>query len=192
MTPGYLRQVRRLIAEHGWAIQGVYPTGPCAHPDHHEHHHPHEAPTRPTIDRTHIHVPAALSPKPPPIVGYCYTVGLTARGLPELVLAGFPPELAHQTLNRAASRHVRQPYAVGDLVDGALNVPLKVGAEVDGATMLGALRLITDMFTEATSRRALHLWWPDPQGRYPDDAGWVNPYAQRLPTIFDRNPGVYN
>lgn len=126
----YDRSCQALIAEHGWMIQGVFPT------------------------------------EKDPGVEFCYTVGLTVAGLPELVISGLPYETAGILLNIAAERSLGDEIKAGDVLDGIASVPFQVIAaplaEVNMARHLYGFAKVT----------ALQLVWPDDGGAYPGEPGW--------------------
>jgi hypothetical protein len=86
-----LSRTRELIRDHGWAVLGL-DTGRCEDPGC-------------TTDH------ATTGGGQP----FYYTVGLTAAGLPELVLRGQPKRVAHPLLNALATQST-----VAELVPGEL------------------------------------------------------------------------
>lgn len=123
-------KVLPIIAEHGWMVQGVFPTAddPC--------------------------------------VGFCYTVGLTTAGLPELVIAGLPYETSGALLNDAARVHLAEEITPGATVDGVATVPFRA---VDAP--LSEVNMARNLYG-AENVRAIQLVWPDAGGAFPGDAGW--------------------
>jgi hypothetical protein len=106
--------------------------------------------------------PTAISPG----VGFSYTVGLTAAGLPELVISGLPMDLAGTLLNDAARTSLGAEIKAGNTIADIANVSFKVidapKAEINLARRLYGADVV----------RALQLVWPDDSGHYPGDAGW--------------------
>ncbi len=101
-----------------------------------------------------------------PCVGFCYTVGLTAAGLPELVIAGVPYETGGPILNDAARRHLAEEIAPGATVDGLASVPFRA---VDAP--LAEVNMPRNLYG-ADRVRAVQLVWPDDGGAYPGEPGW--------------------
>lgn len=135
----YDRLCQKVIAEHGWMVQGVFPR-------------------------------AGDEGTP-----FSYTVGLTAAGLPELVISGLPAELAGELLNTAAHQSLTTEFTAGQVLTDAASVPLRV-VEAPAAEVNVAHRLYPG------SVRALQLVWPDAAGVFPGDPGWSHGDAQPLYT----------
>jgi hypothetical protein len=104
------------------------------------------------------------SPGPP----FAYTVGLTAAGLPELIITGLPHDLAPAILNNAAQSHLETELVPGKVCDTAASVPLRI-APAPNAEIGVAYQL----YGERAS--ALQLVWPDDAGIYPDEPDWNLP-----------------
>lgn len=100
---------------------------------------------------------------------YCYTVGLSSRDLPELIICGLPFQTAATILNDTATLMVAgQPLAHGD------HAPLGGGYEMTAVdvdevylTMLTMAKAFSDK-----PIRALQLVWPSAEHLYPWDAGY--------------------
>jgi hypothetical protein len=104
------------------------------------------------------------------------TVGLTAQGLPELVVLGLPEQVAGPLLHEVAERclaDVVEPDGepVGGLVEGPPPVLLGVDGVVAG---LPAGELYGDAV------RVRQLVWADDTGHLPWHPGWRDPSAQPL------------
>lgn len=100
---------------------------------------------------------------------FAYTVGLTRRQRPEILIAGLPFPVMQDLLNDAASRgEDPEPGStvVDLLADGYL---MRVDALPDSAP-LGAARALYG----PQAVRAVQLTWPDPDGRYPDDPTYAS------------------
>jgi hypothetical protein len=134
--------VKPKIVEHGWLVQGVFPTDAHA-----------EAP------------------------GFCYTVGMTPAGLPELLLVGMPYDLAHPILTAAVKRHTDDEITVGAEVDLGFSVNFRFAAVAD-ATTAKLATVARAAFPEQTVR-AIQILFPDRNGRWPDD-----PASEFANTIF--------
>ncbi|HPG04863.1 MAG: DUF4262 domain-containing protein [Rhodoblastus sp.] len=109
----------------------------------------------------------------PPTPGFSYTVGLTEHGLPELVIAALPPDVAHGTLNQiGALMRKNGPFKNGDISYEVLQGNFRV-AFVD---LPGGALPIANARYGADDYHALQVFWPDPNGRLP----WEPDIQQRL------------
>lgn len=96
-------------------------------------------------------------------VWFAYTVGLTSRGLPELLISGIPGEQVQPLLNRAAEMHCEKPFSIGDEV---------TGIAIDGVLMrvidapLAEIGMAVEMYPTMRPD-AIQLVWPDTDGVYP-------------------------
>lgn len=107
-------------------------------------------------------------------VPIAYTVGLTAHGYPELMIVGLDPAISQHLLNDLAARvydraeRFAHGQRISDLiagydavvVDGALTDQLHPGAAIA---------------RYGQQVRVQQVVWPDPQGRFPWDAGYAYP-----------------
>jgi hypothetical protein len=104
-------------------------------------------------------------------VPFAYTVGLTQRGLPELAIAGLPPELCMQLLNRLATRMVDEGL---ELQDGAKVDKIAQGFavtvhEVDADVAQEVFRVAGSMYGTV---KAWQVFWPDAQGLFEGEEGF--------------------
>ncbi|MDD4866187.1 MAG: DUF4262 domain-containing protein [Mycobacterium sp.] len=115
---------------------------------------------------------------------FAYTVGLTAHGYPELVIAGLDPRTSQALLNDLANRVYGQAVRfthgqhVSDLIAGCDAVI------VEGPVIA---ELLPGMAYARYGRNAVRLQqivWPDKDGRFP----WQDGYD--LPTIIQPVIGV--
>lgn len=99
--------------------------------------------------------------------GFTYTVGLTARDLPELWLGTLTPQQAGGVLNAAARMLIDGdlPLEAGE-VDLGFSVPFRLRGPVDTAeahvgvaSQMHPLSLVT----------VWQVLWPDAAGRWPDE-----------------------
>ncbi|MER7276629.1 DUF4262 domain-containing protein [Dactylosporangium sp. NPDC000244] len=117
---------------------------------------------------------------PDTAVPYAYTVGLTAKAAPELVITGLPPHTAHVLLNDMATRVADTgPIADGsrihDLIDG-------LDAVIINGTSVGQISAGAAVARYGADRVQLQqIVWPDPHGNLPWDAGYrADLYIQPL------------
>ncbi len=107
--------------------------------------------------------------------GFAYTVGLTAKGRPELTIAGLDPLIAQALLNDLAARvfDTGARFSHGQRINDLL-----VGYDaviVDGPAT-EALHPGTAYARYGSDRvRLQQIVWPDPHGRCPWDPGYQYP-----------------
>lgn len=114
----------------------------------------------------------------PDAPGFAYTVGLAAKGLPELVSFSLPPNVAVVILNRLAQQLVNgESLEVGKALDHVMQdydcMLLETGREQTDQYMFQTLHRYPDY-------RALQLIWQDPLHRWPWDEAYDKAYAQPL------------
>ena len=124
------------------------------------------------IDKHGWMVQAVFGSKEQP--GFAYTVGLAAKGFPELIIFSMPPEAARTTLNHLAHR-----LTTGETIP--LNTRLTCIFDGADAQLIEASRELTDNFMyQALYRdpnyRALQLVWTDPARLFP----WEEGYGQKF------------
>lgn len=140
----YFDQCAALIRDHGWMIQGVFPTGDEEHAD--------------------------LAPWP-----FAYTIGLAAKGYPELLMVG-PYEIAGGLLNILA-KHVMDsglPYSNTNLVGGEWKYPLRIRGPIDDVAGGTPVHMARNYFAWAGSADpetlvVQQVEWPDPAGLFAED-----------------------
>lgn len=114
---------------------------------------------------------------------WAYTVGLTARGRPELVVTAMEPRPARDLLNEVAAHllHTGEPdLEPGERLPGPGNLLLEaVGVEVPSVHLSTAV----DLF--GPEIRATQLVHADAQGRWPWGPGWHGP-GGRQPVLGPR------
>lgn len=98
---------------------------------------------------------------------FAYTAGLTAQGLPELVIYGLDVGLAGNVLNSAATQMIESgEFAAGQAVSRLIRnfdmVAIEVLLPVD---LLAAVQIYGPV-------RAIQLVWPDTEGRFPWQTGY--------------------
>ena len=116
-------------------------------------------------------VPTSTDPGAP----FAYTVGLTARTQPELVIAGLDPLIAQTLLNDLAARVIEQHMQLAhgqhlhDLIAGydAVLVDGPVTDDLYPGTAIGRYG--------ADHVRLRQIVWPDRDGRFPWDPGYAYP-----------------
>lgn len=137
---------------------------------------------------------------PPETTPFAYTIGLTEKSLPELLIAGLGPRQAQSLLNLAAQHVVETglPFTHGQTVTGvavgnplvALNVPVpqRIGDQLNAHGAL-ADTLYPGVAIARYGRSRLRLQqlvWPDRNGQFPWSAfyvidSWVQPVLAAPP-----------
>ncbi|AEV81803.1 hypothetical protein ACWT_0789 [Actinoplanes sp. SE50] len=121
------------------------------------------------------------------VAPFAYTVGLTADSHPELIIAGLPPDLAHQLLNELAGRvheegaRFRHGRRVTDLIVEQDVVLLNGSPTAElwpGAALARYGRRV----------RLQQLVWPDPGNRFPWQAGYSD--ADHAQPLIDAPPAT--
>jgi hypothetical protein len=103
---------------------------------------------------------------------FSYTVGLAARGLPELWIGGMSPQQAAAILNDLASVAVDE----GSFADGASlrgradwSMPMRIRGPVSpAAAEVGVARALQPKVDVGVQQ----VLWPDAEGVYPDEDGY--------------------
>lgn len=97
--------------------------------------------------------------------GFAYTVGLSEKGLPELVMYGLPTEVAHDIVNMVAKSMVDKESAppVGEPIYGVASAPLMPIGLKDATD----LSMVCSLYGSVAS--AIQLVWPDKAGAWPWD-----------------------
>lgn len=107
---------------------------------------------------------------------FSYTVGLTARGWPELVITGLPADVADVFIRNAVDeQEASGAFRPGDRTDSLTKSGSVVLIRVDDRRgMTAAERMLGDF-------DAVQLVWPDSQDNLPWDIGYRNtPEAQPI------------
>ena len=100
-----------------------------------------------------------------------YTVGLSARGLPEILLMGIDPRTANILLNAAAEKLIGGEFQAqtGAIVNEVANMPLRVKQlTISQFEHFGRMAMLHgENFSHAVP--SFQLVFPDSMGRFPDD-----------------------
>jgi hypothetical protein len=110
---------------------------------------------------------------------FAYTIGLSDKGLPELLVAGLHPSKANYVLDLVGKGLIDQTFhgSDGETIDGVFTVPLKFRElhfqDVQNV-MLGAIRYMADPKKPMTF---LQVLFPDANGYYPGDPQCQNEYS---------------
>ena len=126
-----------------------------------------------------------------------YTVGLTARGLPEAFVFGLAPQVGRELLTGYRELALKDlasgwpPTSVGTLLTGIANVPtLCLPADLELADEVCDGMGLPENRHPSIPRRAVQLVWPDLRGRFPTEP-LCDAYCQstQLPYLV---PGAYD
>ncbi|MFI7208458.1 DUF4262 domain-containing protein [Micromonospora aurantiaca (nom. illeg.)] len=115
---------------------------------------------------------------------YAYTVGLTAHGYPELLIAGLDPAISQQLLNDLAARvydraeRFSHGQRIGDLIAGY------DAAIIDGEPTEQMCPGAAIARYGQEQVRVQQIVWPDPDGRFPWDDGYA--YPSEVQPVIDR------
>lgn len=100
---------------------------------------------------------------------FAYTVGLSARGLPEAAIYGLPSQVAHSLLNAVARRMIESGVALrtGDRIEGIVvdDVALVAVAMTDTTD----LNVVCECYGSVGA--AVQIVWPDQDGLLPWEDG---------------------
>lgn len=101
---------------------------------------------------------------------FSYTVGLTARGWPELIITGLPADVAQQFIRNAVDEQQEHgPFQAGDRTEELTESGFVLFTEAEDVHGMTVTAAIVGSFT------ALQMVWPDSHGRFPWDDGHRNP-----------------
>lgn len=114
---------------------------------------------------------------------FSYTVGLAAKGIPELIMVGLEPATARSALNRIANRLAAgeslmcgQPLL--EIIPGMAVVPRSVPPDVAEKMMR-----FTHLLAMSKPWSASQIVWPDPAGRFPGDADYETRWLSIQPML---------
>jgi hypothetical protein len=100
---------------------------------------------------------------------FSYTVGLTSRGWPELIVTGLPSTVADMFIRNAVDVQVEKgPFRSGDRTDVLTEAGDVVFLSADDVSGMTATTEIVRTFT------ALQLVWPDSAGHLPWEGDYRN------------------
>ena len=120
-----------------------------------------------------------------PVSPFSYTVGLTAHGYPELIIAGLDPHTSHMLLNNLAGRvydraeRFTAGQRITDLLPAGYDAVIVEGPATD-ALYPGAA--FARYGKDAVSLQ--QIVWPDPEGRYPWDTEYG--YGKHVQPVLGR------
>lgn len=117
---------------------------------------------------------------------FTYTIGLTGKGLPELIMVGLSNGQAAPLLNDAAEQLVKGELQIGEPIGTLLQDLPAMLIEVDAKGMeKHPLNAAKAQYGEQI--RALQLVWPDESGLFPWQEGF-NPEMKELQPLLGDPP----
>lgn len=103
-----------------------------------------------------------------------YTVGMSAKSLPELITSGLPDDDAVRVLNMSAKRMVEHgPLPLGELAGITRQLLRVVPAPI------APVNVARRLFGEAAVT-ALQILWPSAAGDFPTQPGWSRDFEQEV------------
>lgn len=110
-----------------------------------------------------------------------YTIGLAAKGHPELMLFGLQMSLAQPILSYFAVKQTEGKLALDTPLDELGNLPLILKAVAPAKA--------ADFITMANHRAgrevsAIQIFWPDPKGLFPWEPGFDAKFDGWQPLLF--------
>ena len=118
--------------------------------------------------------------------GFCYTVGLHSKGLPELIIFALPPHAAGQILNSAAMLMVEhgRSFPSGETTERLANLPTAV---ID-APLADGFAYQAFAYYEDQKVKFQQLVWPDPKGIFPWEEGFAKEMVALQPILGEPAP----
>ena len=111
--------------------------------------------------------------------GFAYTVGLTAKGLPELIMTGLHHSQSQPLLRLAAEQQLEEgPFVIGNRYDRLIEGMDCAVTAVSEENQENLLRMAYAVMPPGKTLRALQVVWPDSQGRFPWEPGFEERFAQ--------------
>lgn len=108
---------------------------------------------------------------------YSYTIGMSEYKMPELFIAGLPPETGAWALNEMCKRMAVLGSVAGkehEVIERLTNFPLILRRMPIDNPMSGAYRYAKEKNLEIT---AIQVVFPDPSGLFPWETGCAEEYA---------------
>lgn len=131
-----------------------------------------------------------------PFPHYCYTIGLSKKGVPDLIIIGLAPETAVAVGNRLIMKALAN-------VAGTQAPPFEMNTDLL-EVFNGTRAMLVDVpyehaanraffaldYAEAVSKplKAIQLLWPDRQGRFPFEDGATPSFAAAQPVLKNLPP----
>lgn len=105
---------------------------------------------------------------------FAYTVGLSGKDLPELMVIGLPPDTAQYLLNKMAKMAIERTLPRELIpIPEVVNLPVALRADDDESTMAGLCNLaqVYSQEERGTPCKVAQVVIPDEDGRFPWELG---------------------
>lgn len=111
---------------------------------------------------------------------FAYTVGLSGKGTPDLVVVGLPPETAHALIHEILA--LDQPLEAGREYPGlGGEILVRIVEPLPGvAQEMTSSRSFHESFVSGSEWHPLQLLWPDIAGHFPGESGYDMSYGQTI------------
>lgn len=127
---------------------------------------------------------------------FAYTIGLSHRGVPDILVLGLPAEAALPILNEIARQLIEDESktADGTLLHKVANLPLKVAAADQAHAQYFAKMSQSYAETQGIDATFVQIILPDAKGLFPGDPGcdhkikMMQDMRMHLPAADDRKP----
>lgn len=109
---------------------------------------------------------------------FAYTVGMTDRALPELLISGLPMDLAHSLLSHIVAIHSEITVQPGKMLhlDGPRFLPIEAP--------LAEVGIADEVYQKNVD--VIQLIWPDDEGRWPGDPDVDQRWTQEVFGPYER------
>lgn len=113
--------------------------------------------------------------------GFAYSVGLAERfGHPEVAVSGVPADLMHRLVNDAADLVASGTVLTDGARTGALLVGYDCAARAVAAGNYREFFGAAERYYGGRPFRAVQVFWPDRDGRYPWEPGYASDEQTRM------------
>lgn len=122
---------------------------------------------------------------------FAYTIGMTDIGAPELIVFGFPQQLAGGVMNHLFNEmRTCQLQRDLDKVEDLLSVPLLL--ESIDSDVASEFTVQAEVYYEQRGRKPVYkqMLWPDEQGIYPNQKGFDKALREVQPYLGNKNKRI--
>lgn len=111
---------------------------------------------------------------------FSYSIGLTDRGWPEMIMVGLHAPYAKGFINALARRP--EPPKIGEQIDDLADLPIRIGAVSEEAIKAYMVQSTARQErTDGPRPTAVQVIYPDKDGRFPGEPGYdLDPRTQPL------------
>jgi hypothetical protein len=115
---------------------------------------------------------------------FAYTIGLTERGHPELIVFGLSARYAHQIIHNVLVEMASEVPADGVLVENVANMPLVLRTVLDTEAEKYCVQGAYYYNARLKAPRYMQLVLPDANGRFPWDDGYAATTRKIQPELW--------